>query len=176
MVVLRVAHPDRVVRRQSERLERGCQPRGLVDAGRQHHDRALVEDHLQLESEIANRLEHRCLVGLPRRHDHATHRQGLDRTLSQGFDEALRRSRAEGLLLAGGGHVEQRTVLGHDVVEQIEPRADPLQVIEIAAGDQQQLAAGLDQALERREGFVRHLPVVSQRAVIVTTQGEITHS
>ena len=54
VVVLGVADGDDVVRRQTESLERRREPGRLVDAGRQHHHRALVEDHLQLEAEIAD--------------------------------------------------------------------------------------------------------------------------
>jgi hypothetical protein len=40
----------------------GLQARRLVGAGREHHHRSLVEDHLQFEAEFANRFEQRFLV------------------------------------------------------------------------------------------------------------------
>ena len=162
MVVLRVAHADRVVRRKSESLERGRKPRRLVDPGGKHHDCALVEDHLQLKSEIADRLEYRCLIGLPCRNDHTPHGQRLDRTLSQCFNKALRRPHAERLLLSCGGQIEQSAVFGHDVMEQIQPRANLLQVIKIATGDQQELAARGDQALECGDGIPGDPPVLRE--------------
>jgi hypothetical protein len=35
----------------------------------QHHDSALVEYHLQLETKIADRFQHDLFIGLPRGHD-----------------------------------------------------------------------------------------------------------
>jgi hypothetical protein len=53
VVVLGVADPDGVVRGQAELVQRRRQPAGLVDPGRQHHHRALVEDDLQLQALLA---------------------------------------------------------------------------------------------------------------------------
>ena len=78
VVVLRIADADRVVHREIQLLQRGLEPGRLVDAGGQHHDRALVEDHLQLEAEIANGFEHGVFVRLPRRDDAAADRQRRD--------------------------------------------------------------------------------------------------
>jgi hypothetical protein len=63
MVVLGVADADDVVRRQMEVRERALEAGGLVHARRQHHDGALVEDHLELEAEVADGGEHRRVVG-----------------------------------------------------------------------------------------------------------------
>ena len=49
------------------------QPGRLVDSGRQNHDRALVENDLQLETQIADRGQNSGLVRLPRRDNDATH-------------------------------------------------------------------------------------------------------
>ena len=46
----------------------------------------------------------------------------------------------ERLLFARGRRVQKRAVLGHDPVEQIEPRHHALQVVQLAAGDEHQAA------------------------------------
>src|SRR5690606_32988573 len=69
VVILGVADADDVVRRDREALERSLEAGRLVDAGRQDHDRALVEYDLQLEPVVADRLEHRRRMRLPGRDD-----------------------------------------------------------------------------------------------------------
>ena len=55
MVVLRVADPHDIERRQLQSRKRRSEPARLIDSGREHHDRPLVEDDLQLEPEIVSR-------------------------------------------------------------------------------------------------------------------------
>ena len=87
MVVLGVTHAHAVVRRQPQLEQRGFQAGGLVRARRQDHDRALVENDLQLEPEITDRLEHRALIRLPGRHDAMPHGQRRDPAGAQRFHE-----------------------------------------------------------------------------------------
>ena len=91
VIVFRVADRHDVVGGQAEIAERGFQPARLVDAGRQHHHRALVEHDLQLEPEVPDRLEHCRLVRLPGRDNRAADRQRLNPLRLQGFDESFRR-------------------------------------------------------------------------------------
>src|SRR6476469_3625631 len=62
MVILSVAHGHDVVQGQTKLFERFQQTGGLVDARRQNHHGALVEDHLQFETEVTNRLQHGSLM------------------------------------------------------------------------------------------------------------------
>ena len=71
--------PTALCGESAELLERGGQAGRLVHAGRQHHHGALVEDHLQLQPELADRFEHGDLVRLPGRHDHAADRRAARR-------------------------------------------------------------------------------------------------
>ena len=81
VVVLGVADADHVVRRQPALHQRRGQPARLVDAGGQHHHRALVEYDLQLEAELADRLEHDVLHRLPARDDAAANRERMHAAL-----------------------------------------------------------------------------------------------
>ena len=67
VVVFGVADRHHVVRGEAKILARRFQAAGLVDAGRQHHDRTLVEYDLQLKSVFPDRLENQLFVWLPGR-------------------------------------------------------------------------------------------------------------
>ena len=91
-------------------------------------------------------------------------------------DEGLRRRFVERLLFASLRPVEQRAVLRDDAFEQVEARKDRLQVVELAAGDEHQLAARLAQALERGERGLVDAAMMSDGAVVVAAQREIAHA
>ena len=91
MVVLGVADADDVVRRDLELLESGHEARRFVHAGRQDHDGAFVEDDLQLEAELANRVEDGCLVRLARRDDDLAGGERGDAALPEGRKKKRRR-------------------------------------------------------------------------------------
>ena len=99
MVVLRVADGDNVERRQAERRQRRRESTRLVDAGRQHHHRALVEDDLQLETELLDRIEHLGLIP-------GCHVATMDRPTERG-DTSRRRNAA--MNSAGGGGASGRS-------------------------------------------------------------------
>ena len=63
-VVLRVAHRDGVAQRETQLVEGGGEAGLLVDAGGQDHHRALVEDDLVLEAQLAHHLDRVDLVRL----------------------------------------------------------------------------------------------------------------
>ena len=87
VVVLGVADADDVVRRDLELLESGHEAGRFVHAGRQHHDGAFVEDDLQLEAELANRVEDGFFVRLARRHDDLAGGERGDAALAQSRKE-----------------------------------------------------------------------------------------
>ena len=69
MIVLRIAHPDDLVRGEPDLAQGRLKTAALVHAGRQHHDRVAVEDDLKLQAQVADRLEDRDLVWPSGRHD-----------------------------------------------------------------------------------------------------------
>ena len=78
MIVLRVPHTDDLVGGYSHLAQRGLETAALVHAGRQHHDRVVVEDDLELEAQVANRLQDHDLVGPPGRHDRSALEERLN--------------------------------------------------------------------------------------------------
>jgi hypothetical protein len=175
VIVFGVADGHRVVPREVELGERCAQPARLVDACRQHHHRALIEDHLQLEPAIADRLQHCVLVRFPGGDDHAPDGNRTDAALDELVDEALRRGVVERLFLARLGPVEEGAVLRNDSCEQIEPWHHSLQLVELTPGHEHELAARFAQALERRERRLVDAAMVSNGAVVVAAQREIAH-
>jgi hypothetical protein len=117
VIVLGIAHADRVVRREPQVAQSVLQAARLVDAARQHHHGSLVEDHLQRQAQLLDGRQHRVLVRLPGGDDHAPDRERLDRVRAQQRDQLRARRLAEQLLLAAVGREHVRAVLGHDAIE-----------------------------------------------------------
>jgi len=91
VVVFGVSAGDAIARRQSERVQRSGQPGTFVDAARQHHHRALVEDDLQLQAQVADLVEDFLFVRLARRDDDAPSGQRIDPVAPQRLVELWRR-------------------------------------------------------------------------------------
>ena len=171
MVVLRVAHAHGVVRRQAQRFERRDQAAGLVHTGRQHHHRALVEDDLQLQPQLADHLQHDRVVRLPGRHDAAPHGERLDTAFLQLANEGLRWRVGQRPFLSGRRRVEQRTVFRDDEIEHVKLLAAyTVQVVEFAPGDEQDAPAGGGSAPKCLLGRGVHHAMVGHGAVIVATK------
>ena len=176
VVVLGVADADDVVRRDLELLERGHEPRRLVDAGRQDHDGAFVEDDLQLEAELADRFEHGRLVRLARRDDDLAGGERGDAALAQSGEQRRRRRLREPAPLLRRRAIEQRAVLGDDALEDREVRMDAHEIVELAARDEHEPAPRREHVLERGDGLGGYLAVGRERAVIVGCQQVVPHS
>ncbi len=174
-IVLGIPHCDNVAGRDVEFLECGSQPAFLVDTGRQHHHGALVEDDLQLQPQVAYGGQHLALVRLPACDDHAPHRQGRHPGIPQPLGELRRGSGGQRPFLLGRGLVEQRAVLGHDQVEQVQAGHAADQVVQLPSRDQDQLAAGPAQALQGCQRRCVHLAVMGDGAIVVGSQGNLMH-
>jgi hypothetical protein len=170
MVVLRIADSDHLVRRHAETAQRGLYPRSFVDAGGQHHDRFPVEDHLQLESELADRFDHLRLLRRMRRDDDPSHLQRLDTTPSQRCDEVLGRRLREQRDIAAVRVVKEGAVLGDDVIEELSALANAQQVVQPASGNEDRAPAGCAQALESAHRRTRDPPARRERVVVIGRQ------
>ena len=77
----------------------------------------------------------------------------------QCLDERCRRGLGQQANLLGSRLVDEGPVLGHDAVEQLQVRADGLQVFEFPPGDQDRPPAGVAEPADRRPDRVVHVPV-----------------
>ena len=172
MIVLGITDGDDIVRRKLELFER-CHSSGrLVHAGRQDHHGALVEDDLQLQSEVPNDLQHRRFIRFPGRHDRPPDRKRLDVSLPELLDEDGWRGCRNDMFLLGRGVINQRTVFRDNAIEQLELGKCSLEIRQVAAGDQDEPAPGL---LELSQGLARRVvddTVVSYCSVEVGGESE----
>ena len=177
VVVLRVADADDVVRRQTQLVERGGQARRLVDAGRQHHDGALVEDDLQLQAQLADRLEHRRPRAAPdvatitaptRQRRHAARRQPLRRTPPAPGGPSSRSSRV-------GRPQKQRAVLGDDARRRSTSRGRPVPGRRARGRSPARAPAAGPQARQRVARRRRQHAAFGDGAVVVAGEGEVAH-
>ena len=143
VIVLGVADADHVVGRQTELAERLGETGRLAQARGEHHHGAFVECHMQLEPEIADGLEDRGLVGLPGRHDHPANGDRGNTALPQRADKRFGRRLAEELLLARCRAIDDSAVLCDDPIEQLDVRTYREQILQLAAGDEDEPAARL---------------------------------
>ena len=175
MIVLGVAHGYDIVSGQTKIIERRVQPARLVDVGRQDHHSALVENDLQLQSEVPDRLEDGFFMGLPGRDNGAANIQRGDARGAKPFDETLRRFGRQGLFLLARGRVEQRAVFRDNSVEEIEAGKTAGEVRQFAAGDENQLSAGAFEVDQRPEGRIVHDAVVGDGAVVIRCEADDVH-
>ena len=75
-------------------------------------------------------------------------------------------------LAASAGLVEQRAVLGHDEIAAGELGKRPLQIRQLATGDQDQAAPGVLEPPDRRHGVGIDHAVLRERAVVVGGKGQ----
>ena len=106
--------------------------------------------------------------------DHAAGRQ-RHAALAQRPREAGRRGLGQPPLQLADREVEQRAVLRHDCVEEIDPGEDLEQIVQIAASDQEQLATARLEPLQRCDRALQGLPVGRERLIVVCGQGDEAH-
>ncbi len=167
MIVLGIADRDDVTWVERKLLQRRPHSARLVDARRQNHHRALVEDDLQFEAERTDRLEHVVVVGRDRGDDDAPDRERRDAAPLEKCDERGGRRLGQRHGLAGCRAVNECAVFGDDAVEQVEAREHPAEIAELAAGDEQKLAARPAHLFERRDGSVADDAIGGERAIEV---------
>src|SRR5208283_2509688 len=99
-IILSVADGDNIMRRYLQIGQRRREPRPLVDACGQDHDRALVESYMKLKTKLADDLERDRFLRLPRGDNRLADRKRLDAALLQALDQACRRFPRDEALLA----------------------------------------------------------------------------
>src|SRR5690606_9245690 len=73
------------------------------------------------------------------------------------------------------GRVKQGAVLRDDLVENVEGRERGREVVELAPGDEGELAAGLPDTLERGERGVVDVPVLCEGPVVIAGEDVVAH-
>ena len=175
VVVFGVADRHHVVGGEAQIVERRFQAARFVDAGRQHHDRSLVEHDLQLKSVFADRLENQLFVRLPGRDNGSPNGKRSDALLAQGLHQLWRGLGTERRFFFRGGVKEQRSVLRDDAIEKINPGKDANKIGQLASRDEEKLPAGSPEGYERVRGCVLDNSVMRERAIVVGGQTADVH-
>jgi hypothetical protein len=174
-VVLAVADRNQVVARHSKLAQCSPHTRGLVDAGRQHHECARIGDELEVELKLAQRGADFGLVRLDCGHDRAADRQRRHVPAAQLLQEDLRGRLREDLGLPGRRPMHDGAVLGDDVIEQARFRKDFQQLTQLTSSHQYQLAAGRGQRAQRFDATLVVVAIARQRPVETSGQSHVSH-
>ena len=94
----------------------------------------------------------------------------------QGIDKYLRGRFGEELHFSSLGIKEHGSVFRNDALKQGELGEDLPQVIELPAGDQDELATGGQQSLQRAQSAGGNAAHVRQRLIEIASEGEIVHT
>jgi hypothetical protein len=170
VIVFRIAHGDHVVRREPDLLEGREHPRPLVDARRQNHHGALVEDDLVAHAEVSNHAEDRRFVRLARRHDDFAHRDRLHAAPRELGHELGRRPFGEASPVARCRIVDDRAVLDDDAREKLGVGKRRQEIVEQAARDEHELSTGGGEA--RKSGHRRLVDARMNGERFVVVAGE----
>jgi hypothetical protein len=120
-------------------------------------------------------------VRFPGGHDYPSDSQRGDSSATQLLDEARRRQLTQGPFGVVRRSAQQRSVLRHHPVEEIEPGENLLEILEPATGHQDETTSRCAQAFQRRQGGGFH-PATSGDAYLqpyvpgITTLGQLTVS
>ena len=155
------------MRRHAEVAQCELRSGRLVDAGGKHHHRFAIEDHVQLETELADCLDHQRFLRRMRRDDDLADLEGLNATPAQRRDELLGRRIGEQRDVAASRVVNESTVLGNDIIEEIDAIANAQQIVQPASGDEYRAPAGCAQPAERGTGRVGDPAIRCQGVVVV---------
>jgi len=140
-IVVVVSDRGEVMRRDAELSQRNAHTVRLVHAGRQDAEHALIRDEPEIELQLAQRLAYALPVRLQRRDARAAHRQRRDVAALQLLQQDLRRRLRQDRGLARSRPIHHGAVLSHDVVEHARLGKNLQKLAQLAAGDQDELAA-----------------------------------
>src|SRR3954453_6260673 len=105
--------------RKAQFLQSRAESRRLIDSGRQDHDCALVEDHLEFQSALANDLEHERVIRLERRHDHSANGERFHVMTSKSLGKLWWRRRGQELFFPRSRPIKKRPIFRHDPIENV---------------------------------------------------------
>src|SRR5262245_25025177 len=125
-----------------------AQSRSFIYTGREHHDGALIKDHLHFETEVADRLEHERFVRLPGGDDHVPNRYRVNPPFLEFSNELWGGWVSEVLHFMSRGPVEQCAVFRHHSFAEVTTIEILFEIIQLATGDHDQLATGTQNTFE----------------------------
>ena len=175
MVIFGIADADDVVAGEFQFGEGAIESCHLVDAGGQHHDGAFVEDDLQFEPELTDAFENRDLVRMPGSDDYVADAEARDAAPLEIGDEFIGRALRQRAFFARGWIEEKGAIFGNDAIEEIEVGEDAFEIGQFPACDHDQLAPGLTEIPQSFKGGFVDSAIVSESAVVVCSQCEISH-
>src|SRR5512138_3068693 len=120
-VIFRIADHNEILCRDAELTQRFLDTGGLVHIRRQHDERAIVRHDLTIEAELLDRVAHLTFVRERRRDDGAADGQGCDAPPMELLQQYLGRCLRENLGALRRRLVQNRPVLGNDVIEYARP-------------------------------------------------------
>ena len=168
--------PDDVVRGEPQLLERLHEPGRLVDSRRQDHDRALVEDHLQLEAQLADGLEHDLLVRRQGGHDGPPHGERRDARGPQRLDQRRRWGLAPAAppRACRGGRGARRSPPRRGRTARATGSRRFMSSSRRPVTRSRRPPRGTQEA-QRRERLLGHHAVLGHGPVVVAREGEVAH-
>src|SRR5262245_7559079 len=130
---------------------------------------------MQFEAEIADCFQHDRFIRLPGRHDGTSDREPCDIPVAQTLDEAIDRWRRQQLFLVLCRVKKQRAVLGNNQIENLDPAEGLLQVGQLSAGDEKDLAPGPLHLLQGGNASLVNASVVREGSVVIDRESNKQH-
>ncbi len=103
----------------------------------------------------------------PSRHNDAPDRNRADPSLAQKSDERVRWPGPQWSFLACRGLIEKSAILGDDILEQVQSRANLLQIVDFSSRHQHEPAARSEQPLQGAFRLGQDPPITRQGAVVI---------
>src|SRR5690606_21522688 len=166
---------NEILCRDAELTQRFLDTGGLVHIRRQHDERAIVRHELTIEAELLDRVAHLTFVRERRRDDGAADGQGCDAPPMELLQQYLGRCLRENLGALRRRLVQNRPVLGNDVIEYARPWKNFQKLAQLPRGDENQLASARRQRAQRVDTPLVVAAIASKRAVEASRECNESH-
>jgi hypothetical protein len=150
-----------------------CSSRTAMNRRSRNHVRQIIG--MPLEAQIANRIEHRVLVGFNGRQDRSANRK-RNLLFSQRLDQFRRWWRSQRPRVRRGRIVKQRAIFRDDAIEKIAFVERGQKFLQFTAGHHDQLPIGAAKPMQGGNCGRFYFPVVSERAIVIRSQRQILHN
>ena len=165
MVIFSVADTDDLMRREANPTQGVLETGRLVHAGWKHHHGPSVEHDVELQTKIANCLQHGRFMRPPRGQNNASRYERFYAALGQALGQTARRWRTKRLRLARARPVDHCAIFENDGVEQLHLRAVRSKFLERTSSHQDATPSRRSEPLERCARSLRHSARIGDGAV-----------